>query len=432
MSDTTTGVKQAYIPAKIWQVPAGNNFAADTSLYSNTRRVETPNLVAFWARDFGQNPVANIDPKQQFDIAAILKEVDRFYGFYTDSLKFIEKGRSVSDTYKSLLFVTNSTDATAFGGGADNKVGILWVTPGRISKAPFGAVAHELAHAFQYFIQADGHWGFTSAPEGSRGQAIFEMTAQYMLWQVYPAWMTFENYHLKNFMQQTHYAFLHEKNQYCSPYVLEYWSFRHGREFMGKLWRSAQKGEDPVATYKRITGIDQRSFNNEIFDASRRFVTWDLPRIAAIASPYANQHESALDQQANGWYRISAGRCPQNYGYNAIRLDPAAGAKKLKLRFKGIAGAEGFRKINTGKAGWRYGFAAVLKDGSRVYSEAGAKSNGTLVFRLPPQTAHLWLVVSGAPTEHWEHLTDGKDENDEQWPYEIKLEGAKVNGAFLR
>src|SRR5690606_7369216 len=84
-------------------------------------------------------------------------------------------------------------------------------------------------NSFQYMVHADGSWGFTSAPKGSRGQAIFEMTSQFMLWQVYPEWMTFENYHLKDFLKNTHYAFLHEINQYHSPFVLEYWASLHGK-----------------------------------------------------------------------------------------------------------------------------------------------------------------------------------------------------------
>ena len=84
-------------------------------------------------------------------------------------------------------------------------------------------------------------------------------------------------------MKLTHLAFLHEDNQYHSPYVLEYWSNKHGVEFIGKMWREVKRGEDPVMTYKRLTSIDQDQFNDEMFDAARRFVTWDMPRIEKVA-----------------------------------------------------------------------------------------------------------------------------------------------------
>jgi hypothetical protein len=41
----------------------------------------------------------------------------------------------------------------------------------------------------------------------------------------------------------------------------------------------------------------------------------------------------------------------------------------VKLDFKGIAGAEGYNAVQTDKAGWRYGFLAHKKDGTRVYGK---------------------------------------------------------------
>jgi hypothetical protein len=59
-----------------------------------------------------------------------------------------------------------------------------------------------------------------------------------------------------------------------------------------------KRGEDPVMTYKRLAGITQEQFNDEIFDAARRFVTWDMPRIEKVAARYANQHTTALTDGA--------------------------------------------------------------------------------------------------------------------------------------
>ncbi|GAA4308404.1 hypothetical protein GCM10023149_02320 [Mucilaginibacter gynuensis] len=428
----STAVKPIYYPAKVWMVADNNNYNNNNSDYSNLRKAEGNNIAIFWSKNYGDNPAANPD-SIRFDPKSAMLELDRFYTCYRDTLKFVQKGKSLTDKYKMLTYVIpNSHGGTAFGGGVEDKIGILWTPSTRIASAPYGALAHELGHSFQYMVHADGHWGFTSAPKGSRGQSIFEMTSQYMLFQVYPSWMTFENYHLKSFMRQTHLAFLHEDNQYHSPYVLEYWSGKHGRDFIGKLWREAIKGEDAVTTYKRLTGLNQSKFNDEIFDAARRFITWDMPRIEQAAKVYANQHIAILNDISDGWYRIAESNCPQNYGYNGIKLDVPAAGTKVKLDFKGIAGAEGFRAINTDKAGWRYGFLAVKQDGSRVYGKTYSKVNATESFTIPKNTAHLWLVVSGAPTEHWEHLTDGKAQNDEQWPYQIKLTGTAIDKAFIK
>jgi hypothetical protein len=424
--------KELYIPAKLYRIPDNNDYTSNESEYSNQRMAQSPNLAVFWSKEFGNVPTSNPDSTKRFKVDEALQECERFYDYYVNDLKFVKKGSSVTDKYKVLFYVIGGKGGTAFGGGAENKIGVLWTPAARMNKAPYGALAHELGHSFQYLVHADGAWGYSSRPEGGKGQPIFEMTSQYMLWQVYPEWMTFENYHLVGFMKQTHYAFLHEINQYHSPYVLEYWSEKHGIDFMGKLWNQAIKGEDPVMTYKRLTSIDQKAFNDEMFDASRRFITWDMKRIENVSKKYTNQHTSSLNAVKDGWYQIAADNCPQNYGYNGIKLNVPAAGTKVTLNFKGIAGAAGFRSINVDKAGWRYGFLAVKEDGSRVYGETFSKSKGQAKFTVPEKTAYLWLVVSGAPTEHWEHLADGKDENDEQWPYQIKLSGTSLDDSVIK
>lgn len=424
--------KQVYVPAKVWRVPDNNDYTNKDSEYSNNRKAESDNIAVYWAKEFGADPSANPETGKRFTISDALKECERFYEFYVNQLKFVEKGNSVTDKYKVLFYVIGGKEGTAFGGGAEDKIGLLWTPAARMTSAPYGALAHELGHSFQYLVHADGAWGFTSSPKGSRGQSIFEMTSQYMLWQVYPEWMTFENYHLVSFMRQTHLAFLHEENQYHSPYVLEYWSEKHGIDFIGKLWRKAVKGEDAVMAYKRLTAIDQQNFNDEIFDAARRFITWDMKRIEKVAAPYANQHSSTLNAVGNDWYRIAAANCPQNYGYNGIKLKVPAAGTTVRLQFKGIAGESGFRAINKDKAGWRYGFVAVKEDGNRIYSDTFSKSEGAATFKLPAGTKYLWLVVSGAPKTHWEHISDGKTDNDEQWPYQIKLSGTTLDPEMIK
>jgi hypothetical protein len=357
----------------------------------------------------------------------LLKEGDRIYNYYVDELKLVEKGNSITDSFKALVFIIDGDGGTAFGGGEDDKVGIFWAPPSRMQKKPFGALVHELTHSFQYLLKADGATTFTA------GHAIYEMSAQYCLWQVYPEWMTFENYHLVDFMKQTHYSFLHEINMYHSPYVLEYWADKHGKEFFGKFWREVGDGEDAVMGYKRLTGIGQETFNNEIFDAAQRFITWDMKRIQEVAKPYRNQHTCKLDSVEDGWFRIAESRCPQNYGYNGIKLKVPGKGKVVNVQFKGIAGAGGFNAVNVDKAGWRYGFVACKKNGKRVYGDMHAEANGEAAFKVPNNAEYLWLVVTGAPTEHWIHKRSrrGEEGNDEQWPYEIKLSGTSLYESVL-
>jgi len=404
--------KQTYVPVKVWRVPDHNNYSDSTSEFSNSRKAESANIAIFWSKEFGQDPMQNADVTKRFDTDAALKECERFYDFYVNKLKIVQKGQSLTDRYKILFYVIGGDEQTAFGGGAEDKIGILWTPAVRMSKAPYGALVHELGHAFQYLASADSGTGF-------RGP-IMEMSAQYMLWQVYPEWMTFENYHLKSFLKKTHFAFLHPENTYHSPYVLEYWSNQYGIDFFGQLLRKAQKGEDIVMTYKRMTSRTQEQFNDDMFTAARRFITWDMERIREVAAPYVNQHTTALDTLSNGWFRIAKLNCPENYGYNGIKLTVPAAGTTVSLDFKGIAGATGFRAVKVNEAGWRYGFLAVQQDGSRVYSDTYADPAGTVKFKVPGGTAHLWLVVMGAPTVHVQVAKE--DKNNPEWPYEFKLQ----------
>lgn len=421
--------KELYIPAKVYRIPENNNYNNDTSAYSFQRMVEGEHIAILWHREFGADPTAHPNGKKRFDPREALKELERFYHYYVNDLKLVDKGKSLTDRYKMVLYVLGGEGGTAFGGGTDNKVGMLWTPQGRMSKKPYGTLAHELGHSFQYIMRADHGTG----PRG----AIAEMSAQYLLWQVYPEWMTFENYHLKDFLKKTHFAFLHPTNMYHAPYVLEYWSNKHGIRFFGKLSRSTRQGEDPVATYKRITGLNQEQFNDEMFDACRRFITWDMKRIEKVARPYANQHRSVLNATGDGWYRIDKSNCPQNYGYNGIRLQVPAAGTEIALDFRGMAGSEGFSAVQTDKAGWRYGFVAYKKGGGRVYSDVFKSATGTATFKVPGNTEHLWLVVMGAPTEHWpvaagRQRTEGGSNPEEQWPYAIKPSGTALDRSMVQ
>lgn len=413
--------KETYIPAKIWRVPDHNDYHNNESEYSHKRKVESDNIVIFWAKEFGDDPLKNKDERKRFDVAEALKECERYYNFYVDSLKIVQKGNSLTDKYKVLFYVIGGDEQTAFGGGAENKVGILWTPAVRMRKAPYGALAHELGHAFQYLASNDNETGFQGA--------IMEMSAQYMLWQVYPDWMTFEHYHLESFMKKTHYAFLHPTNMYHSPYVIEYWSDQHGIDFFGKMLREVKKGEDPVMAYKRITGITQTQFNDEIFNAASRFITWDMKRIEKFASKYANQHQAKLNPLGDGWYQIAESNCPQNYGYNGIRLNAPSSATNIKLAFKGLPEKQALKTAKKEDAGWRYGFLAVKTDGTRVYGKMYSDPRGNVDFKVPAETAYLWLVVSGAPKQH-DKVSD-KDENNSQWPYQIKLSGTSPDAAVI-
>lgn len=424
-----TAGKELYLPERASRVPADNDYNDPESEFSFARMVEGDNVVIFWSKEYGDDPLANPNQRRRFDVNYMLEECERYYDYYVNVMRLVEKGDSISDRYKLLVYVFGGEGGSAFGGGVDNRAGAIWTPAIRVNRPPYGVLAHEMMHSFQFMGRLDNDGR-------GPGGAVNEMSAQFALWQVYPEWMTFENYHLRDFMNKTHFAFLHATNMYHSPYVLEYWSNTHGITFYGDLSRATQRGEDLVTTYKRITGLSQEQFNDEMFDACRRFMTWDMGRIEQVARPHANQHHCTLIDLNDGWYRIPPSRCPQNYGYNGIKLKVPAAGTRVVLDFRGIAGAEGYSAVQTDKAGWRYGFVAFLDDARRVYSDIFSDPEGPATFEVPENTEFLWLVVMGAPTEHWPvqaRRRGGADggSTEEQWPYQIRVTGTTLDESVI-
>ena len=408
--------KQIFIPK---DEKAKTGFGLPDGKFGYDCMAESDNLVLFWERSFGVSPSENVNKDKRFYPDEILREGERYYNYFVNKLKFVRKGKSYTDRYKMIIWMYNDDERTAYGGANEN-VGMVWFRPCRINTYPYCTLAHELGHAFQFMVMADGGNGFP-------GTTLYEYTSQWMLWQVHPDWVTIENYHLKNYMKQTHYTLFHKQNQYCAPQILEYWSEKHGISLIGKMWREALKDEDAASTYMRITGTSQEKFNSEIYDASTRFVTWDLPRVKSICSSYANEHISKLEKESDGWYRIAKEVCLQSYGYNAIRLKVPSGKTVLKLTFEGIAGNDDYYTEDKECAGWRYGIVAMKTNGKRVYGEMNKAVNGRnqpVEFIVPDDTQFLWLVVTGAPDKHF--VYSQKMEKVSELPYRIKVEGTEV------
>lgn len=421
--------KEILIPQKSLKE---NKFNQPDGQFSYDYMAESENLVLFWAKSFGKDPTQYADKSKRFFPKEILREGERIYDYYIDKLKFADRRKSYSSRYKMILWMYNDDETTAYGWG-DEGVGMMWFRPCRIQSYPYCPLAHEMGHSFQYMIGADGARSFSGCP-------LVEYTSQWMLWQVYSDWVTIEQYHLNAYMDQTHYSLLNEINMYHAPQFMEYWSNKHGLDIIARIWREAKGNEDPISAYKRLTGITQKQFNDEIYEAASHFVAWDIPRVKTICSSYANQHYCKLDKMTDDWYQIALTRCPQNYGYNAIRLNVPESGKMISLDFKGIAGDRRFRSVHIDKAGWRYGFVTINKSGKCIYSDMYNGKNGenkTVHFKIPKDTQFLWLVVTGAPTEHWDYLKTWnvlKEEKgkEAQWPYQVHLEGTSFHSSVLK
>ena len=397
VSNLVYAQKKLYIPKDL----QGMNLKADTSKWSLNRSIETDDLIFMWERGFG-NDVSN--PPQlkghdlSFNLLNLRDRIQTFYHFFRDTLGFVTPHyQSKADQYKMMVMVNYSLDGTAYGGTYDNFIGALWVAPNRIQDTKMNCMAHELGHSFQAQIMADSIgqcWG---------GTGFFEMASQWMLWQVNPDWITDENYHFEAFKTLTHKAFLHMDNIYHSPYVLQWWSDLHGRQFIAELFRQGVIGEDPVMTYKRMNGLSQSAFCDEIFRGYQHLVNFDFTHAYKETRQYAATFNTELETSSNGWLRPKS--LPEGYGFNAIKLDDRVNLNSpifhLHLRGNQL----------------RYGFVGITTNGESIYSDVNATS-----FTSNDQPLkHLYLIIMGAPEHHADVMTHGNTPEYKQYPYEFQV-----------
>lgn len=425
--DTDTGKigklpegKELYRPEDF----SGQDWWTNDNDYSYNRMAYTDNLVIYWQKGFGEglaNPPELEGKSMKVDLENLKEKLETFYIYFRDELQFVKPG-SLSEKYRMMVMIMYSLEGTAYGGTYDNKIGAFWAAPNRLQDQKLNAVAHELGHSFQLQIIADGQgeaWG---------GNGIYEMASQWMLWQVNPDWMKDENYHWVAFKELTHKAFLHVDNIYHSPYVLEYWGVKRGLPVIAEMFRQGLKGEDPVITYKRMHEMTQEQFNDEMMDAYLHLVNLDYDRVYDITRQWANSFapfKANLKDDDNGWLRVVKEVCPENYGFNAIKLEVPETNRTVTVDFKGLPDATGYNLVHADKAGWRYGFVGVTADGKSVLGTVGRDAEGQVSFTTPTDAklSCLWLVVMGAPTEHW---MNSLTESDAQWPYKIKVSGTNI------
>ena len=397
VSNLVYAQKKLYIPKDL----QGMNLKADTSKWSLNRSIETDDLIFMWERGFGNdvsNPPQLKGHDMSFNLQNLRDRIQTFYHFFRDTLGFVTPHyQSKADHYKMMVMVNYSLDGTAYGGTYDNFIGALWVAPNRIQDTKMNCMAHELGHSFQAQIMADSIgqcWG---------GTGFFEMASQWMLWQVNPDWITDENYHFEAFKTLTHKAFLHMDNIYHSPYVLQWWSDLHGRQFIAELFRQGVIGEDPVMTYKRMNGLSQSAFCDEIFRGYQHLVNFDFTHAYKETRQYAATFNTELETCSNGWLRPKS--LPEGYGFNAIKLDDRVNLNSpvfhLHLRGNQL----------------RYGFVGITTNGESIYSDVNATSftsNGQPL-------KHLYLIIMGAPEHHADVMTHGNTPEYKQDPYEFQV-----------
>lgn len=424
--------KKVYIPKSI--TSTGMNLNSTSSQWCYDRSKESDNIVVFWEAGFGSDP-STASSSYRVDMSALLQVAEKSYSMYLDSLKFALKGSSVTDKYKLMIFLLYTTDWVANGSGEDEQAGTLRVNP-RAANIN-NVVGHEIGHCFQYITGCDSdggyRYGFGVNTQGGNG--FWEQCANWMSFKVYPEKQFTEN-DFSVYVKGNHLHIIHETLRYANYFLMDYWTYKHDKAFMGKLWRDSRSPEDPIETYKRIDSLTQSQFNDEMYEHAARLTTWDLPDIKSYGEKYIDSRPQVkMNLSTDNYWLIDTSACLENYGYNSIKLNAPLQSTDVTVLFKGKTGASGFRALKTDKGGWRYGFVALLKDGTRKYSDMGTANmvnvnnpEQSLTFGCPANCSKLWLIVTGAPQEHWRHAWDDNNTNDEHWPYQVQFKNTNLLG----
>lgn len=396
--------KQIYVPKELTDNLLTN--PSDTSTWSYKRMSLTDNFAVFWQKGFGddlQNPPSLDGRKMSVNLQNLEKKLEQFYGYFRDTLHFIGTN-SNADKYRMMIMLWYSLEGTAYGGDYDQTIGAFWVAPNRIQDTALNCVAHELGHSFQMQAQID-KGGLTEDNYWDCGP-FYEMTSQFMLWRVNPDWIRDEKYHWDAYKTQTHKAFLSWENAYHSPYVLEFWAEKRGADIIAKLFQNANKGEDAVEVYKRLTGLSQEDFCKEIFEANCHVLNLDFKHAYPNTRQFVTPFSTKMNAVDGGYLEVDESNRPENYGFNAIEID---------FRGKDVVKVD-FVPEKTDGVNFYTSFVGIFNDGKSFYGNINDKT-----LKIPAGLKTLYYVVMPAPTTHFHNVADPETQKNPSYGYKIKM-----------
>lgn len=402
------------------------NSASSDWCYSRSK--QSAHFILFWAKGYGTDlpSSTNVSAQYRVDIDDLLAKVESYYTLNINTLKFATVGNNTSklDKYKMMIFLYYQTDWLCTGLGYDDTIGAIWLSPGTCQPAG-RPIAHEIGHSFQYQVSCDlgtSHgfrWGFGSG--GAGGDTFWEQTANWQSLQAFPGEIFWAGGAFRDYLNNYQKHLCHEDYRYGSYFIHYYWAQKHGIDFIAKLWRSSNAYEDPIQVYQRLNGLNVNQMQDELYDAASKLATWDLDAIRSAGVSNIGSHPYKMNRMSDGSFQPDPSFCPQTTGYNVIPLNIPAAGTNIGVCFQGIANASGYNQVDASIAGWRYGYVALLKDGTRKYSRMYWKITDTARFTIPNNCDRLWFIVTGAPSKYNPHAWDNDNSNDEQWPYNLKF-----------
>lgn len=445
------------------------DFTKETSQFCFQRSAESEHFAVFWENGMTLTKAGKITyDGYTVDVNKMLQDAEKIWKCYVEDLGFLTPGKSTTDKVKIEMYIVkkswDGSDWRADGSGTDGvyyaysgtskstksmKVGVFHCTTRAATARNGHTLAHEIGHTFQYLVGADsnGSNGLNYGLGQGTDNEWWEDCANWQAYKVYPQYQYTDGEYYEGYLRTHHLNIHHEDIRYNSCYYQDYWCQLHGKNTIGRIWREAKASsrEDPCQAYMRIFGLSVDGFGDEMYQAFAHLTSIDIEGVHSNSQAKIGLEPQRLTEPSeairtkyldgdNRYWIVDPAYCPQNYGYNANPLKVPAAGTTVKVHFKGLAGCDGYAKVNLSYAGWRYGLVAYCSDGTRHYSEMGKAKKGEVSLTIPEKCTHLWLVVMGAPTKYWSHSwTRGVEPssfsgNGEQWPYAVKLDGTDALG----
>ena len=476
--------KTVYIPDE-WRHP----WPSDSLLYaesdpdckytwSKTRSVESDNVIVFWDKGYGSVLPSKSPTAYRVDEQDLLKKCEAFYDLEINKLGFVDPAKTNLRRYKVMVLLNHTTEWVCYGGGYDYEVSALWLGPSACK--PVGhSVAHEVGHSFHYMCYADAS-GNNHSPSSTintgfhlqcgNGQTIWEQTAQWQANQSYPELMFDQS--IGVFRKSHNYAYSHEWHRYQS-YWLHYYLCQYYDDIttVAQVWRQPMTGQsqgnatDFNQALMKLKKLDATGLFRLYYDYAARLATWDLD----ACKPYRDAHIGDFDYRCVllpslgegpgvGSYQVALASAPQSSGFNVIPLKVPEAGTDVTTRFTALNtlncklaagdpaemlnGETQWSKTNrttyvnnTNRAnrGFRLGYVALMKDGTRrylnadsVYCTGTAEATADITATIPEGTDRLWLIVVPAPKRYVQHKWTDKADNAEMWPYRFQIEGTDL------
>jgi hypothetical protein len=239
------------------------------------------------------------------------------------------------------------------------------------------------------------------------------------MWESHANWMTHQlplfrdNTHCSEMLVNSPHLYLGStRDRYCNWQIFEYLKDRLGYDGVNGIWRHAYKRgepgygeEDPFKVLMRDQGWSLAQLNTVMGEWALRNVHWDYTDPDGRDQGQVYRRSYGANEAGDGQRfarltrldPVDAGRrefavpsyqAPQRWGYNLVRLVPDAGAKALRVRFRGMVqdkpAITSLPALNDEPAtlpqpasDWRWGVVAVGASGQSRISAVMAGAKGS-------------------------------------------------------